>query len=200
MKKLALALIMAITLVGKDVSAQQININNQPGWGPVGYDYVDFYYFPDFNIYFDLSREQYLIYRNGVWAYSYYVPANYRFDPYTAYKVIINESKPYLRNKIHIKEYAQFKDRGVANQPMIRDSRDNKYYASKGHPQNPNYEKQRSVTQRNTTISKSTSQNKSRIEATNKGSEVKKTNDKNTGRSTNSSKNNTKLEPQRGRN
>ncbi len=112
----------------------QVNIQNQPGWGPIGYDYVEYYYFPDYNFYYDVVQGKYLIYSNSKWIFSNSVPSRYRFDPFTAYKVVVNERNPYLRNKFHQREYNKFKGNG-GNQPMIRDSKDNKYHASKGHPE-----------------------------------------------------------------
>lgn len=111
----------------------QINIGNQPGWGPTGYDYAQFYYFPDYNFYYDIIKEQYIIYRNSGWYYVNTISNSYRFDPYNAYKVVVNQNKPYLYNKTHKNNYAQYKGQG-GQQPMIRDSKESKYYESNGHP------------------------------------------------------------------
>lgn len=111
----------------------QINIGSQPAWGPTGYDYAQFYYFPDYNFYYDISRGQYVVLQNRTWVYTSNVPTAYRFNPYNAYKVVLNQSAPYRQNSTHIRSYAQYKGMG-GRQGMIRDSRDTKYYASKGHP------------------------------------------------------------------
>ncbi len=111
----------------------RINIGSQPGWGPTGYDYAQYYYFPDYDFYYDIERAKYIIFRNNAWTYVSTVPATYRFDPYNAYKVVVNQNKPYLYNKTHRATYAQYKGK-ARQQVMIRDSRDYKYYASKGHP------------------------------------------------------------------
>lgn len=129
-------LFAATTINSSPASAQvnvQVNIGSQPTWGPVGYDYVQFYYFPDYDFYYDIGKAQYIIFRNNVWTYVANIPSRYRFDPYNAYKVVVNQNKPYLFNKTHKKNYAQYKGQGP-QQGMIRDSRDNKYYESKGHP------------------------------------------------------------------
>ncbi len=154
MKKIiaiASLLFLGVSLNSLGANAQvnvQVNINSQPGWGPTGYDYAQFYYFPDYDFYYDISRAQYLIFRNNIWSYVTTVPSRYRFDPYNAYKVVINQNKPYLYNKSHRSSYAQFKGQG-GQQPMIRDSKDTKYYESKGHP-NYTGRKETNTTQNNT--------------------------------------------------
>jgi hypothetical protein len=111
----------------------QININTQPIWGPVGYDYAQFYYFPDYNFYYDINRAQYLILNNNRWMYTKSVPTAYRFNPYTSYKVVINEQAPFQNNSRHLRLYAQYKGKG-RQQQLIRDSRDSRYYGNQGHP------------------------------------------------------------------
>ena len=44
-----------------DAKAQinlHININQQPVWGPTGYDHVDYYYLPDINAYYNVPSRQ----------------------------------------------------------------------------------------------------------------------------------------------
>lgn len=118
----------------------QINIGNQPAWGPTGYDYAQFYYFPDYNFYYDISRGQYVVLNRNTWVYTQTIPAAYRFNPYNAYKVVLNQNAPYRYNSTHIRTYAQYKGMG-GRQMMIRDSRENKYYASKGHPMHSQWQK-----------------------------------------------------------
>lgn len=129
-------LFAATTFNSMPASAQvnvQVNIGNQPAWGPTGYDYAQFYYFPDYDFYYDIGKAQYIIFRNNVWAYVASVPSRYRFDPYNTYKVVVNQNRPYISNKAHKKNYAQYKGQGP-QQGMIRDSKEQKYYESKGHP------------------------------------------------------------------
>lgn len=145
MKKLFLAAIITVLEVFSvpATNAQinvQINIGSQPAWAPTGYDYVPFYYFPDFNFYYDVNRNQYIIFNNNVWSYITSVPTRFGFDPYNAYKVVINQNRPYLYNKTHIRDYRKYKGQG-AKQPMIRDSREEKYFESKQHPQHNDWVK-----------------------------------------------------------
>lgn len=144
MKKLFVAVVITLgVFAAPAANAQvhvQINIASQPAWGPTGYDYVPFYYFPDYNFYYDVNRNQYIIFNNNVWSYVTAVPTRFGFDPYNAYKVIINKNKPYLYNKTHIRDYGKYKDQGL-KQPMIRDSREEKYFESKQHPQHNDWVK-----------------------------------------------------------
>ncbi len=135
-------LFAATTFNNLPASAQvnvQVNIGSQPAWGATGYDYAQFYYFPDYDFYYDLGKAQYIIFRNNVWTYVASIPSRYRFDPYNAYKVVVNQNRPYLSNKTHKKNYAQYKGQGP-QQGMIRDSREQKYYESKGHPNHNEWE------------------------------------------------------------
>ena len=56
---LSFGLIVGMFPAGKAEAQVRININidMQPAWGPSGYDYAEYYYIPEINIYYDvLSR------------------------------------------------------------------------------------------------------------------------------------------------
>jgi len=111
-----------------------VNINDQPVWGPEGYDRADYYYIPDIDSYYSVSEHQY-IYRDGSsWRHDATLPNTYSgYDPYYSYKVVINEATPYQNHDSHQAKYGMFK--GKKDQPVIRDSRDPKYFEIKDHPQ-----------------------------------------------------------------
>jgi hypothetical protein len=111
----------------------RVNISDQPVWGPTGYDYVEYYYIPDIDVYYSVSERQY-IYREGLeWRYAVSLPASYSsYDPYHSYKVAVYEAKPYQNNDSHREKYKMFK--GKKDQQVIRDSREDKYFAHKDHP------------------------------------------------------------------
>jgi len=111
-----------------------ININDQPLWGPEGYDHADYYYIPEIDSYYSVSEHQY-IYRDGSsWRHDATLPNTYSgYDPYYSYKVVINEATPYQNHDSHQAKYGMFK--GKKDQPVIRDSRDPKYFEIKDHPQ-----------------------------------------------------------------
>jgi hypothetical protein len=138
MKKLMIALFLVTGMVAtKAANAQvsvNINIGNQPAWGPTGYDYVNFYYLPEINCYYDVMRGQFIYLSGSRWIYTRSLPSRYRsYNLYNTYKVVVNQPNPYRYNRNHMREYARY--RGMRNQPVIRDSRDSRYYESRQHPQ-----------------------------------------------------------------
>ena len=139
MKKLVLfAAVLMVSLFSIDNAKAQVslnvNIGSQPVWGPTGYDHVDYYYFPDIDAYYYVPTGQYIYSNGGRWVWVSSLPSRFRnFDLYSAYKVVVNEPKPYLRNNVYATRYSKFKNYG-GRQTIIRDSRDTKYYVVKGHP------------------------------------------------------------------
>ena len=111
-----------------------MNISDQPVWGPSGYDRADYYYLPDIDSYYSIREHQY-IYRDGAnWRHESSLPSNYsNQDLYHSYKVVINEDQPYQNNVTHRAKYGSFI--GMKTQPVIRDSRDPKYFVIKDHPE-----------------------------------------------------------------
>jgi hypothetical protein len=117
-----------------------VNINDQPVWGPEGYDHAEYYYIPEIDSYYSVSEHQY-IYRDGpAWRHGATLPSTYSgYDPYYSYKVVINENNPYQNHESHRAKYGMFK--GKKDQPVIRDSRDPKYFENKDHPQHDKWKK-----------------------------------------------------------
>lgn len=145
MKKIMIVLLVAATFGIQETKAQvsvHINIGNQPAWGPTGYNYAGFYYLPDINCYYDINRSMF-IYPNGPrWVYARHLPSRYRtVNLYHTYKVVVNQPDPYRYNRAHVREYARYRNR--YDQPMIRDSRDNRYYANPGHPKHKDWKHDR---------------------------------------------------------
>ncbi len=129
---------MAVFLMGcltlKPAHAQvgfhvNVNIGNQPSWGPVGYSHADYYYMPDVESYYDVSNHQYIYNENNVWVHRASLPARYgNYDVYHGYKVVVNRPNPWLKHSYYQHTYSNY--RGRHDQPVIRDSRDDRY---KGH-------------------------------------------------------------------
>jgi hypothetical protein len=111
-----------------------VNIRTQPIWGPVGYDHVEYYYLPEIESYYYVSRHMFVYMENGRWVSTSYLPRKYeKFDLYNSRKIVINESRPYLRHESFRVKYAtanEHSDRGI-----IRDSHDPKYFQNKNHPE-----------------------------------------------------------------
>lgn len=137
MKKLivALSVMLALNLSNSFISAQNnvyvnVNIDKQPAWGPTGYDYVQYYYFPNLNIYYDVNNSLFYFLSGSKWASNQYLPSKYdKYDLYTLYKVVCNESTPWQQNRSHKREYSSYKKNKTQN--VIRNSNETKYASSK---------------------------------------------------------------------
>lgn len=112
-----------------------VNIGSQPVWGPVGYDYAEYYYLPDADAYYYVPNHQYIYLNGGRWVFASALPGRYHYDPYRSYKVVVNEPRPYLHPDIYRNKYGKYKG-NYNQQQIIRDSRDERYYVVKGHPMN----------------------------------------------------------------
>lgn len=136
MKKLILIFAFLATTFGGLVQAQHVNVNinigTQPAWGPVGYDYVDYYYIPDINVYYIVNSHNY-VYRDGNrWITARYLPYRYRnYDLYGMYKVVLvgGPRDPWRHNSRHYNDYGRY--RNHRGQVVIRDSRDVRYRDSR---------------------------------------------------------------------
>lgn len=137
MKKLLInsALMFSLLLTFCKANAQiNINIGLQPVWGPVGYDYVEYYYLPEYELYYDVPHRRYIYLNGGNWVFMPTLPQRFRsINFYSTYKVVVNEPKAYMHFNKHRLEYVKYKH-GGANQVVIRDSREPKYFVIKNHP------------------------------------------------------------------
>ena len=139
MKKIFVCLALFIGIaVFKNADAQvrlhvNVNIGSQPVWGPVGYDYAEYYYLPDVECYYYVPTRQFVYLSNGRWIFSYSLPVRYRnYDLYSGYKVVVNEPRAYLHFNSDRIKYERY--RGNHSEGIIRNSNDPKYFVVKGHP------------------------------------------------------------------
>ena len=117
------------------------NLDNQPAWGPTGYDYVEYYYLPDMDVYYYVPRHRYYYYNKGAWRYSTILPSRYsNYNFYNSYKVVLNEREPWRNSETYREKYSSYK--GRHDQQPIRDSRDSRYFINKNHPEHKNWVKQ----------------------------------------------------------
>ena len=118
-----------------------VNLSNQPVWGPTGYDYVDNYYLPDIEVYYNVPLHRYYYNERGRWINSLSLPPRFRnYDLYNSYKVVVNEREPWRNHENYRQKYSSFK--GRHDQQPIRDSRDSKYFVNKNHPEHNNWVQQ----------------------------------------------------------
>lgn len=140
MKKVMYMILLVIGFITGNISPAKaqvnvsVNISTQPLWGPVGYDYVEYYYFPDMEMYYYVPAHKFVYINGGRWVFASSVPYYYRhYDLYTVHKVVINTPRPYRHFHSHKIKYAKYKG-GPHHQVMIRSSNNPKYYVVKGHP------------------------------------------------------------------
>lgn len=129
MKRVTVLTVLLIGLLISNQSTAQLNVNvnvgSQPVWGPVGYDYVDYYYMPEMDVYYSVPKKQYVYPEGNNWVFASKLPARYNsYNVYNTYKAVVNEPTPYLRNNVYKVKYAKFKGQ---KQVVIRDSHDNRY-------------------------------------------------------------------------
>jgi hypothetical protein len=123
MKKIIGAVVLIISLNSGNAFAQPggssgINVSSQPSWGPKGYDYVEYYYLPDIEIYYHVPDRQFIYKSSNHWMFSSTLPAEYsNYDLFTAYKVVINEPKAYLHLNKHRIKYPAGK--GLRDKPLL---------------------------------------------------------------------------------
>ena len=140
-KQFFLALLVAFAFLWQGAGAQvsvHFNLGLQPIWGPVGYDYVDYYYLPDIDAYYDVNNQTYVYFDDGRWITNRYLPPRYHdFDLYRAHKVVINEPTPWMHHDRYRNQYSSY--RGRHDQVPIRDSHEERYWANPNHPQHGNW-------------------------------------------------------------
>ncbi len=100
----------ALSLSFTPASAQRINISIQPSWGPSGYDYAEYYYIPELNIYYDVSAALFYYLSGSNWKGVKELPRKYKkYDLNTMYKVVMNNTpNPWLKNSEHKTKYKSF--------------------------------------------------------------------------------------------
>lgn len=126
---LMIASVTFVTTQAQHISVS-ININSQPAWGPIGYDYVNYYYIPDINVYYNVPMSLFYYWDRGRWISARYLPYAYRhYDLYGMYKVVLNLNDPWHYNRHHIHDYARYK--GVRNQHVIYYTDDRRYNQSR---------------------------------------------------------------------
>jgi hypothetical protein len=139
MKKIIICAALALSATCfKEAAAQirfnvHVNIGSQPVWGPVGYDYAEYYYLPDIETYYYVPTHQFIYLNGGRWVFSRSLPYRYRnYNLYSGYKVVVNEPRAYMHFNDHRARYSSY--RGNRSQQIIRNSDERRYWEIKGHP------------------------------------------------------------------
>jgi len=130
MKKIMLSMLFAIASLAivntsKAQVSVNINIGTQPEWGPVGYDYAEYYYLPDIESYYYVPKRQFVYYSGNRWVFSSSLPPVYaNYDLYSGYKVVVNKHNAYRYFNDHKVRYVKYKNYNN-RQVVIRNSHDN---------------------------------------------------------------------------
>ena len=87
-----------------------INIDIQPAWGPSGYDYVEYYYIPEINVYYNVVNQRFYHYSGRRWVASLFLPIAFsHYDFYSLYKVVLNGVyNPWRYNSRHVGLYRSY--------------------------------------------------------------------------------------------
>ncbi len=116
MKKILLttAMVIGAFLFMNETKAQvrlglNINIGARPNWGLTGNYTGDYYYFPEIDTYYDIPNRQFIYLDNDQWVFASELPYAYRdYDLYNGYKVVVNESRPYLHADVYRNRYINY--------------------------------------------------------------------------------------------
>ena len=131
MKKLLILCLVTVGALSAHFSQAQLNVSvnlaAQPGWGPSGYNHVDYYYLPDMNAYYYVPKKQFVYLNGSNWTFVNNPPAQYKnIDLYKTYKVVINQPKPYLQHSVYEVKYKKYKGYS-GKQKSIKDNPGNHY-------------------------------------------------------------------------
>jgi hypothetical protein len=126
MKQLFLAItVLGLVQLSAPVQAQvsvQVNVGVQPQWGPSGYEYANYYYLPDIDVYYNVPRRQFVYLHAGRWVFGASLPDYCRsYDLYRGHKVVINAEAPYNRCDYYRGQYGRYRGH-YGQQVVIRDT------------------------------------------------------------------------------
>lgn len=102
-----------------------INIGDQPEWGPAGYDYAEYYYMPDIETYYYVPQRQFVYFSGNRWVFSNALPPAYAgYNLYSGYKVVFKTHDAYKQFNNHRVKYVRYKNYN-GGQVIIKNKHDN---------------------------------------------------------------------------
>ena len=99
-----------------------------PEWAPAYYPGVRYYYLPDIETYYDMSRRNFIYLYNGIWLYSRELPSMYRnYDLYNSYGVALSTGvyEPWRYHQQYVTSYPRYYYRNVYRDSNIRGYNEN---------------------------------------------------------------------------
>ncbi len=114
MKKLFIVMMLVSGMAAVQSANAQVNINvnigNQPQWGPHGYNQVRYYYLPEINAYYDVYNRTYIYQDRRSWVTVRQLPRQFaNINLYNTYKVVINTPNPWRDNIAHRNRYDRYR-------------------------------------------------------------------------------------------
>ena len=120
------------------------NTASQTIWGPVGFNYVNYYYLPEADVFYSVSENKFFYPEGNKWVSANALPSQYNVDLFNTYKVVVNKPKPYLNHGYYVSNYAKYK-KGAPKQVLIRESNEPKYYIIQNHPKHNLYKEEKKI-------------------------------------------------------
>jgi hypothetical protein len=130
MKKFLFSMLLTFaTIAFVNTSSAQvkvnINIGDQPEWGPAGYNYAEYYYMPDIETYYYVPKKQFVYFSGNKWVFANTLPPTYAgYNLYSGYKAVFNTPDAYKQFNQHKVKYVKFKNYG-GRQVIIKNHHDN---------------------------------------------------------------------------
>ena len=112
-KKIMLIAILVCAFIFNSSAQIKINVNLNvlPDWGPAEVEQVEYYYMPEYDIYYYAPKKQFVYLNGSNWVFAYELPSRYRnANLYSTYKVVINEPRPYLKHNYYVVKYKGYKN------------------------------------------------------------------------------------------
>ena len=140
-KIIAVAIFLFLSFLSISLKAQitvRVNTGSQTLWGPTGYNYVNYYYLPEADVYYSVGENKFYYPQGNNWVAVNTLPPQYNVDLFNTYKVVVNKPRPYLNHGYYVSTYAKYK-KGGPKQILIRESNEPRYYIIKNHPKHGMY-------------------------------------------------------------
>jgi hypothetical protein len=139
MKRIKALVVLAALFLSLPVFSQNNSYNRDqtqihytnPAWAPPYYEGARYYYLPDIESYYDLSTNEFIYLRNGLWVYSPDIPSVYAdFDWADCFAIVLNVNvfRPWMHHQYYVSHYPRYYYRDYydhSNIPYVRGFNEN---------------------------------------------------------------------------